>query len=65
MACYIQTSIYVIRTFAIERKTYIYVIRTQRVKSTFNALINEDYSIAIDIKRYQRVLEHALSKIAY
>ena len=32
------------------------------VKSTFNALINEDYSIGIYIERYQGVLEHALSK---
>ena len=32
-------------------------------KSTFNALINEDYSIGIDIEKYQGVLEHALSKI--
>ena len=32
-------------------------------KSTFNALINEDYSIGTDIEKYQGVLEHALSKI--
>ena len=31
-------------------------------KSTFKALINEGYSIGIDIERYQGVLEHALSK---
>ena len=37
----------------------------QVFKSTFNALINEDYSIGIDIKRYQGVLEHALSKIDF
>ena len=34
----------------------------QVFKSTFKALINEEYSIAIDIERYQGVLEHALSK---
>ena len=34
-------------------------------KSTFKALINEDYSIAIDIERYQEVLEHALSKVDF
>ena len=34
----------------------------QVFESTFKALINEDYSIAIDIERYQEVLEHALSK---
>ena len=31
-------------------------------KKTFKALINEDYSLVIDIERYQGVLEHALSK---
>ena len=28
-------------------------------------MINEDYSIAIDIERYQGVLEHALSKVDF
>ena len=34
-------------------------------KSTFKALINKDYSIAIDIERYQGVLEHALPKVDF
>ena len=34
-------------------------------KSTFKALINEDYSIGINIERYQRLLEHALSKVDF
>ena len=34
-------------------------------KSPFKALINEDYSIGIDIERYQGVLEHALSKVDF
>ena len=34
-------------------------------KSTFNALINEDYSIGINTERYQGVLEHALSKLGF
>ena len=34
-------------------------------KSTFKELIKEDYSIGIDIDRYQRVLEHALSKLGF
>ena len=34
----------------------------QVFQSTFKVLINEDYSIAIDIERYQGVLEHELSK---
>ena len=35
------------------------------LKGMFKALINEDYSIGIDIERYQGVLEHALSKIDF
>ena len=31
-------------------------------KSTFKALISEDYSIGMDIERYQGVFQHALSK---
>ena len=34
-------------------------------KSTSKELINEDYSIGIDIERYQGVLEHALSKVDF
>ena len=34
-------------------------------KSMFKALINEDYSISIDIERYQGVLENALSKVGF
>ena len=37
----------------------------QVFKSTFKALINEGYSIAIDIERYQGMLEHALSKVDF
>ena len=37
----------------------------QVFKSTFKALTSEDCSIAIDIGRYQRVLEHALSKVDF
>ena len=41
-------------------------VNAQKVfKSTFNALINEDYSIGINIERYQGVLEHALSKLGF
>ena len=31
----------------------------------FKVLINEDYSIGINIERYQRVLEHALAKVDF
>ena len=42
------------------------VVDAQQVfKSTFKALINEDYSTAIDTERYQGVLEHALSKVDF
>ena len=37
----------------------------QVFKSTFKVLIHEDYSIAIDIERYQAVLENALSKVDF
>ena len=37
----------------------------QVFKSTFKALINEDYSIVIGIERYQGVLEHVLSKVDF
>ena len=33
--------------------------------STFKALINEGYSISIDIERYQGVLEHVLSRVDF
>ena len=41
------------------------VAAQQIFKSTFKVLINKDYSIAIDIERYQGVLEHALSKVDF
>ena len=37
----------------------------QVFKSTFKTQINEDYSIGIDIERYQGVLENALSKVDF
>ena len=37
----------------------------QVFKSTFKALINEDYSISTDTDRYQGVLEHALTKVDF
>ena len=37
----------------------------QALKGMFKALINEDYSIGIDIERYQGVLKHALSKVDF
>ena len=41
-------------------------VHSQQIfKSTFKAFINKYYSIAIDIERYQGVLEHALSKVHF
>ena len=37
----------------------------QTFKSAFKALISKDYSIAIDIERYQGMLEYALSKVDF
>ena len=37
----------------------------QAFQSMFKALINKDYSIAIDIDSYQGVLEHVLSKVDF
>ena len=37
----------------------------QVFKSTLKALINENYSIFMDIERYQGVLEHPLSKVDF
>ena len=37
----------------------------QVFKSTFKALINEHYSIGINIERYQVVLKHVLSKVNF
>ena len=37
----------------------------QVFKSTFKALINKDYSITIDIERYEGVLEYALSNVDF
>lgn len=37
----------------------------QVFKRAFNALINEDCSIRLDIERCQNVLEHAISKVDF
>ena len=35
------------------------------LKGMFKELINEDYSISINIERYQGMLEYALSKVNF
>ena len=63
--------VYLVLTSQVQAKSSIGgnsapAVDTQKVfKSTFKALKNEDYSISIDIERYQGVLEHALSKVDF
>ena len=64
----VRAYVYLVLTSQIHARSSIVgnsapAVDTQKVfNSAFKALINEDYSIAIDIERYQGVLEHALSK---
>ena len=64
----VRTYVYLVLTSQVQTRSSIVgnsapAVDAQKVfKSTFKALINEDYSIGIDIERYQEVLEHALSK---
>ena len=37
----------------------------QVFKSMFNVVINEDYSISVEVDRYRRVLEHVSSKVDF
>ena len=67
----VRAYVYLVLTSQIQARSSIVgnsvsAVDPQQVfKSTFKALINEDYSIAIDIERYQGVLEHALSKVDF
>ena len=67
----VRTYVYLVLTSQIHARSSIVgnsapAVDAQKVfNSTFKALINEDYSIAIDIERYQGVLEHALSKVDF
>ena len=67
MAAYV----YLALTFQVQARSSIVgnsapaVDAQQTLIGTFKALINEDYSIGIDIERYQGVLEHALSKVDF
>ena len=44
---------------------YSFATSLASLKSTFNALINEEYSICVDINRYQSAFEHVLSKSGF
>ena len=64
----VRAYVYLVLTSQVQARSSIVgnsasAVDAKRVfKSTFNALINEYYSISNDIERYQDVLEHALSK---
>ena len=64
----VRAYIYLVLTSQVQAKSIIVgnsapAVDAQQVfGSMFRALINENYSIAIDIERYQTALEHALSK---
>ena len=63
--------VYVVLTSQVQERSSIIgnsalaVDAKQPLKGMFEALINEDYSIGIDIERYQGVLENGLSKVDF
>ena len=67
----VRADIYLVLTSQIQTRSSMVgnsvpaVDAQQIFKSTFKVLINEDIGIAIDIDRYQGVLEHALSKVDF
>ena len=67
----VRTYVYLVLTSQVQTRSSIVgnsapAVDAQKVfKGTFKALIKEDYSIGIDIERYQGVLEHALSKVDF
>ena len=67
----VRIYVYLVLTSQVQARSSIVgnsapAVDAQKVfKSTFKELINEDYSIGIDIERYQGVLEHALSKVDF
>ena len=68
---YVRTYVYLLLTSQVQARSGMVgnsasgVDPQQVFKSTFKALINEDYTIGIDIERYQGVLEYALSKVDF
>ena len=67
----VMAYVYLVLTSQVQARSIIAgnsapAVDAQKVfRGTLKALINEDYSIGTDIERYQRVLEHALSKIDF
>ena len=68
---YVRAYVYLGLTSQVQSRSSIVdssapAVDAQKVfKSTFKSLINEDYSIGIDIERYQGLLEQALSKVDF
>ena len=68
---FVRAYIYLVFTSQVQARSNIVgnsapAVDAQQVfTSTFKALINEDYSIGIDIERHQGVLEHAISKVDF
>ena len=68
---YVRTYLYLVLSSQVQARSTIVgnsapAVDAQKVfKSTFKVLISKDYSISIDIERYQGVLEHALSKVDF
>ena len=67
----VRAYIYLVLTSQVQARSNIVsnsvpAVDVQQVfKSTFKALLNEDYSISIDIERDQRMLEHPLSMVDF
>ena len=67
----VKAYVYLLLTSQVQTKSNIFgnsafAVEVQKVfKGTFKTLINEGYSIDIDIERYHGVLEHALSKVDF
>ena len=71
MSISMRAYVYLVLTSHVQARSSIVgssapAMNTQKVfKNMFKALINKDYSIGIDIKRYQGALEHALSRVDF
>ena len=63
--------IYLVFTSQVQARSIIVgnsvtAVEVQQVfKSTFNTLIQQDYSVSADIDKYQSPLEHTLSKVDF
>ena len=67
----VRAYVYLVLTSQVQARSIIVgnsasAVKAQKVfKTTFKALMDEDYSISNDVQRYQDVLEHALSKVDF